>query len=160
MAGLDAGEEALRNGDYATALREFRPLARQGNAVAQFLLGLMYDDGRGVPRDYAEAVRWYRMAAEQGNARAQFSLGSMYDHGEGLPRDHAEAIRWYRKAAEQGNADAQNSLGLGYEDGQGAPQDHAEPPAGTARQRNRETPARSSTSHSAMNRGKGCRRTT
>ncbi|MCH8098520.1 MAG: sel1 repeat family protein [Proteobacteria bacterium] len=63
-AGVDEGVVAYNRGDYATALREWRPLAEQGDAEAQFNLGLMYYKGRGVPQDYAEAVKWYRLAAE------------------------------------------------------------------------------------------------
>ena len=74
----DKGLDAYNAGDYATALQEFRPLAEQGHAQAQFNLGLMYDNGKGVPQDYAEAVKWYRLAAEQGYAYAQFNLGVMY----------------------------------------------------------------------------------
>ncbi len=65
-AGVDEGVAAYERGDYATALRESRPLAEQGNAIAQNNLGLMYDQGRGVPQDDARAVKWYSKAAEQG----------------------------------------------------------------------------------------------
>ncbi len=67
-AGWDEAEAAYQRGDYATAILEFRPLAEQGNAIAQYNLGLMYGKGQGVPQDYAEAVQWYRKAAEQGVA--------------------------------------------------------------------------------------------
>lgn len=50
----------------ATALRELRPLAEQGNAGAQNRLGIMYEKGQGVPQDHAAAVKWYRKAAAQG----------------------------------------------------------------------------------------------
>ncbi len=70
-AGFDEAVAAYKRGDYATAIREWRPLAEQGNAKAQFNLGVMYDRGLGVPQDYAEAVKWYRKAAEQGHAGAQ-----------------------------------------------------------------------------------------
>ncbi len=102
-AGFDEGWAAYQRGDYATALREWRPLAEQGNAKAQRNLGRMYRTGRGVSQDYAEAVKWYRKAAEQGFAFAQNSLGSMYERGQGVPQDYAQAVRWYRKAAAQGN---------------------------------------------------------
>jgi TPR repeat protein len=88
-------------GDYATALRMWRPLADQGSAIAQFNLGLMYENGQAVPRDYAAAANWYRKAADQGNASAQANLGFMYANGEGVPRDYAAAASWYRKAAER-----------------------------------------------------------
>ena len=65
------GEEAADKGDFATALREWRPLAEQGNADAQNNLGAMYDKGQGVPQDYKEAFNWYRKSAEQGDAEAR-----------------------------------------------------------------------------------------
>ncbi len=54
---------AYDRGDYATALREWRPLAEQGHADAQFKLGVMYFNGRGVPQDYAQAHKWFNFAA-------------------------------------------------------------------------------------------------
>jgi TPR repeat protein len=106
-ADFDAGVAAHNKSDYATALREFRPLAEKGNAIAQLALGLMYDNGEGVPENDAEAVKWYRLGAEQGYARAQSNLGLMYAKGRGVPENDAEAVKWYRKAAEQGDASAQ-----------------------------------------------------
>src|SRR5258708_846048 len=75
---------AYRTGDYATTLRLLRPLAEQGYANAQTNLGIMYDEGRGVPKDYAAAAEWLREAAEQGDALAQSDLGDMYDMGRGV----------------------------------------------------------------------------
>jgi len=125
-AGFDEGLAAYQRGDYATALRDWRPLAEQGNANAQFFLGLMYGNGLGVPRDYAKALQWWRKAAEQGVAGAQYNLGIMYDTGRGVPQDYAEAARWYRKAAGQGDATAQFNLGFMYSNGRGVPQDYAQ----------------------------------
>ena len=85
------------------AVRLYRLAAEQGDANAQFNLGVAYRNGRGVARDFAEAVRWYRLAAEQGFAVAQNYLGAMYDNGEGVERDHEEAVRWYRLADGQEN---------------------------------------------------------
>ena len=101
-----------------------RLAAEQGDARAQFALGLMYRDGRGVAQDDAEAVRWFRLAAEQGMAEAQFNLGGMYVLGEGVPQDDTEAEKWFRLAAEQGNADAQYIIGLMYGTGDGLPEDY------------------------------------
>ncbi len=98
---LEDGAAAYERGDYATALRTWRPLADQGSAIAQFNLGLMYDNGEGVPRDYTAAASWYRKAADQGYASAQANLGFMYANGEDVPRDYAAAVSWYRKAAER-----------------------------------------------------------
>jgi hypothetical protein len=95
------GVAAFEAGDYAAALREWRPLAEQGNVFAQTNLGYMYDTGSGVAKDYAKAVKWYRLAAEKGNTSAQNNLGSMYDNGKGVAQDHVQAFTWYRLAAEQ-----------------------------------------------------------
>ena len=73
-ADLTKGMDAAQRGDYATALREWKPLAEQGNTRARFYLGVMYDKGRGVPQDYKTAVKWFRLAAEQGDADAQTNL--------------------------------------------------------------------------------------
>ena len=104
-------------------LTETRRLAEQGDADAQYNLGVMYANGEGVPQDDAEAVRWYRLAADQGNASAQNNLGLMYSNGEGVLKDEAEAVRWYRLSADQGNATAQHNLGVSYSNGEGVLKD-------------------------------------
>ncbi len=110
-AGLDEGMAAYNRGDYATALREWRPLAEQGVAEAQSRLGFMYTFGEGVSQDHAEAVKWFRKAAEQGHADAQYRLGFAYQYSSrGVPKDDTEAAKWYRKAAEQGQVQAQLAL--------------------------------------------------
>ncbi len=73
-ADLQKGLDAYNAGDYATAMKEWRPLAEQGNVNAQYNLGFMYDKGKGVPKDDAEAAKWYRLAADQGNADAQWNV--------------------------------------------------------------------------------------
>ncbi len=72
--------------DDVSDFRETLQLAEQGNADAQFNLGLMYYDGQGVRQDYAEAVKWYRQAAEQGYVKAQYNLGVMYNNGQGVAK--------------------------------------------------------------------------
>lgn len=80
---------------------DIRARADRGEADAQFDLGVMCFDGRGVPQDDAEAVRWYRRAAEQGDAYAQHNLGVMYANGQGVPQDYVEAHKWVNLAASQ-----------------------------------------------------------
>ena len=121
---LDRGYSSYEAGDYATALQEWRPLAEQGRASAQFNLGVMYYGGKGVPQDYKEAAKWYRKSAEQGDAGAQLNLGLMYHNGKGVPQDYKEAASWYIKSAEQGHATAQNNLGVIFGKGQGVLQDN------------------------------------
>ena len=117
------GVAAYRAGDFATALAEWKPLAEQGNAVAQFHLGVIHTRGQGVIKDDKEAVKWYRLAAEQGMAVAQFNLANMYIKGEGVLKDDKEAVKWLRLAAEQGMARAQTQLGTMYEKGHGVVED-------------------------------------
>jgi hypothetical protein len=92
--------------DYAEAERWWRLAAEQGDAVAQYNLGVMYYYGAGVERDRAEAARWYRLAAEQGDVDARTNLGWMYRYGEGVPKDYALAYMWLNLAAAQGHKSA------------------------------------------------------
>jgi TPR repeat protein len=85
---------------FESPLEDVLLCAEQGDARAQYNLGLMYAEGEGVPEDDVEAVRWYRLATEQGDAVAQNNLGVMYATGAGVPEDDAESVRWYRLAAE------------------------------------------------------------
>lgn len=120
----DAAVDAHKRGDYATALHEWSLLAAQGNRAAQYNLGVMYNEGKGVTQDFREAVRWYRLAAEQGFMNAQYNLGQKYHQGQGVTQDFREAMRWYRLAAEQGEARAQANLGVMYANGEGVTQDY------------------------------------
>jgi len=63
---FEVGVEAWGRGDYGRALREFRLLAEQGHAQAQVNLGIIYSQGRGVPKDSVQAYRWYTLAAAKG----------------------------------------------------------------------------------------------
>jgi TPR repeat protein len=117
---------ALQREDYATAYALTEPLAGQGLAVAQLVLGTMYGGGLGVPRDDGEAAKWRHMAADQGLAEAQTILGVMYAKGEGVAQNDAKAAEWFRKAADQGHAAAQSNLGLLCAKGQGVAQNDAE----------------------------------
>tara|TARA_R110002049_G_scaffold225149_1_gene396965 strand:- start:113 stop:382 length:270 start_codon:yes stop_codon:yes gene_type:complete len=64
---------------------------RHRYAKAQYNLGLLYDNGEGVPENDVEAVQWYWLAAQQGDAGAQNNLGLMYGNGEGVPSNDIKA---------------------------------------------------------------------
>ena len=102
-ADFQKGLDAVQRGDYTTALREWKPLAEQGVAFAQYNLGEMYANGQGVPQNYKTAVKWYRLAAKQGIAVAQYNLGTMYDKGQGVLQDYVRAYMWFNIAASSGN---------------------------------------------------------
>lgn len=122
-AGYEDGEEAYVRGDFQSALEAWRPLAEQGNADAQNMLGYMYRFGEGVEPNYELARKWYRLAADKGNPTAQNNLGVMYRLGLGGDQDFQEAFYWFRRAADQGNGGAQNHLGLMYYKGEGVSPD-------------------------------------
>ena len=110
---------AYRRADYETALRIYRSMADRGLAVAQFNVGLMYDNGQGTSKNEEEATKWYRLAADQGRSDAQYQLGHMFYRHD----NYVEAARWFLRAADQGRADAQSSLGAMYAEGEGVPLD-------------------------------------
>ena len=103
FADFQKGLDAANRGDFATALKEWRPLAEQGDADAQYKLGVMYDIGQGVTQDYKEAMKWYRRAAEQGYASAQYRLSVKYFDGVGVIQNYTLAHMWWNIAASQGD---------------------------------------------------------
>ena len=100
---LEDGVAAYGRSDFATALALLQPLADKGDAQAQTHIGMMHDEGHGIPLDDLLALEWYRLAAGQGYADAQFLMGTMYDLGEGVLEDNEQAVQWYRMAAKQRN---------------------------------------------------------
>ena len=103
-ADFNTGVEAYQKGDFAGAANEWRPLADQGNATAQFNLGLLYLDGQGVPQDFVKAADWFDHAAEQDYTKAQLNLGALYGVGKGVKRDYVQAYKWLNICAAKGDA--------------------------------------------------------
>ncbi len=122
-ADFYTGVVAYNKGDYATALREWVPLAQNGHPNAQNNLGVMYREGEGVGQDYNEALKWFRLSANQGDAEAQTNLGWLYDNGWGVSQNYNEANKWYKLAVAQGDGLAQVNLGVNYVLGNGVKQD-------------------------------------
>jgi TPR repeat protein len=121
-AALDPMQEGARhfqNADYPAALSAWRPLADQGNPVAQNNLGILYLDGKGVKQNTSEAVRYLSLSAASGSSLGQNNLGGLYREGKGVPRDYPKAAQWFSASAAQGNTAAMYNLGLMYELGQG-----------------------------------------
>ena len=103
-ADFATGLSAYQKGDYATAIKEWRPLAEQGDAAAQFNLGLLYYDGLGVPQDYTQAADWFLKSAEQDYGKAQLDLGALYGIGKGVKRDYVQAYKWLNLCAAKGDS--------------------------------------------------------
>ena len=91
-ADFKAGEEAHQRGDYATALKEFRPVAQQGDADAQFILGVMYSKGQGVPQDDVQAYMWVNLAAAQGIEDARKARDILAKHMTHAQMDEARRL--------------------------------------------------------------------
>ena len=116
---VEAGVAAWQRGDFASAVKQWRPLAEQGDQDAQFNMGQAYRLGRGVPVDLRIAQSWFQKAAAQGHEMAQGNLGLLlYESGK-----RAEALPWIRKAAGRGDPRAQYVLGVELTNGDIVPRD-------------------------------------
>ena len=111
-ADFQKGLTAAQKGDFATALREWKPLAEQGHATSQYNLGVMFEKGHGVVQDYKTALKWYTLAAEQGHAGAQFNIGAMFNNGDGVIQDNIYAHMWWNISASNGHKDASKNREL------------------------------------------------
>ncbi len=107
--------------DYTEARKWFQRAAKRGHKNAQYMLGLLYYNGKGVERNCKESKAWFQRAAEQGHAEAQYMLGLLYYDGKGGQKDYNRASEWFRKAAGKGDKEAQYMLGIiHYERAKGA----------------------------------------
>ncbi|MDI6798231.1 MAG: tetratricopeptide repeat protein [Desulfatibacillaceae bacterium] len=95
---------------FAKAVRGYRGLAVKGDPAAQRNLGMMYENGQGLPKNLAEACRWYKRAADKGDVEASYRLGVHMANGRGIPQDKAGAFVLLTKAADQGMVAAQKTL--------------------------------------------------
>lgn len=123
--------------NYDKAIKYYKDAAEQGDAVAQNILGFMYENGRGVPENYEVAMEWYQKAEEQGHEDALADVAHLKVAGSNLlikndnknkphARDCDEALKSYINAAKQGDPSVQRDLGYKYQYGKGVPQDYAE----------------------------------
>ena len=126
---LFAGEfeqamEAYKRGSFIEALNGFYILAKNGDAKAQYNVGLMYANGQGGQKDIRKAMSWYEKAAQQDLASAQYNLATLYQAaGELDPHAYTKAAYWYEKAANSGMMQAFNNLAALYLEGQGVKKD-------------------------------------
>jgi hypothetical protein len=141
------------NDVWETLFREKLREANAGNSNAQYDVGAMYQNGRGVAANRNKAIEWYRKAAAQndrkaisrlrliqsnelrfnktlaragqGEVESQYDLGNMYTEGVGVDADLTKAAAWYGKAASQGYEKAQYKLGLIYYEKSSAKKDRS-----------------------------------
>ncbi len=125
--GNDVAETimGLRNldaGDSVAAFQWLEKAALQGQPVAEYSLGTLYERGQGVTASPALALKWYLAAANQGNRKAMHNLAVAYAEGSAGPKNTQEAARWFAQAAALGLSDSQFNLAVLYERGDGVPQ--------------------------------------
>ncbi|MGE6362164.1 tetratricopeptide repeat protein [Psychrobacter glacincola] len=106
--------------DLPKAIQWAEKPARQGNAEALFVMGMMH-----TQKNDTKAFEFYLQSANQGYPSAQYELSLMYEKGIGVKQDNAKAFEWYLKSANQGNSQAQSNLGAMYDQGIGVQQDYA-----------------------------------
>ena len=123
QAGFHAAEVALAVGNFGRVVTELAPLVAAGDARALNLMGVLHQNGWGVPRDPPEAARLYRLAAEQGLTRAAHNLGRLHSSGLGVAHDDAAAAALWKTAARQGFVPSQSALGVLYYEGAGVEKD-------------------------------------
>jgi len=107
-ASADRGSTS--QGLQAKSLPDLRKLAGQGDADAQWQMGVRYHNGEGVPRDDVQAMQWFLRAAEQGHATAQATLGAYYWAGRGVPQDLSKAYFWSALALAEGDENSKSRL--------------------------------------------------
>jgi uncharacterized protein len=123
---LEQAKALVDSGHAIEAAAMFTDLAKQGEAKAQYNLGLMYLYGDGVKQDYQQAINWLRLSANQGFTEAQYQLAVIYFTNKITPPNYAESLRLYRLAAEHGHVRSQLNLGMIYLKGEVTAQDYAE----------------------------------
>lgn len=101
--------------DAEELLKRLLTSALKGDAKAQYRLGVLYTDGKIVPKDYEQAIKWYSLAAQQEHPKAQVYLAMLYQK----QKDYKNAAMWYVKAAGHGEPKAQYYLGLMFLAGKG-----------------------------------------
>lgn len=123
---LDEARDFLKKKDHKKAFALFYHLGNQGNAKAQFFIGVFYGDGLGVPKDDKLAFQWFYKSANQEYSRAQHSLASLYINGRFVRKDEKEAFNWYMKAARQKRPESQFCIAMMYKAGLGIDKNYAE----------------------------------
>jgi hypothetical protein len=104
------GINAYSEKRYSEGIIYLKKASNQGNVLAQYKLGLIYEIGDGVEPDLGESASYYYKAAESGYADAQNKLGHMYENGLGVDKDLIMAYYWYGKAADQDHLLARSNI--------------------------------------------------
>ncbi len=124
-ADLKDGALAYSRGNFTAAIQQLRPLADQGNATAQYLLGSALVNANPPLGNLQEGEVWLKKSAERGNLAAMRDLGKLNAFGK-QPADRAQATQWLRAGADRGDTESQHVLGLLFLDAEGSDRKPAE----------------------------------
>ncbi len=101
--------------DYEASRSWAEQSVKAGNGFGCWVLGLLYEHGRGVEKNLERAAELYEHGADLGNREAQNNLGTFLMQGMGLPQDKRRAFSLFQSAAEQGYGVAMRNLGNCYQ---------------------------------------------
>ncbi len=116
---MQEGMLAYQEGEYRQALQIWLPVARKGDAKAQYLVSELYIKGIEIEQNHPEALLWLEKSAKQGYPPAQSKLGDRYAYGYAVEKSDRLAVEWWKRAAEQGVLEAQFNLANMYATGRG-----------------------------------------
>ena len=119
LAGLPEAVGAFESQNYEAAYPELLGLANEGNSVAAYYLGRMYNEGLGTTADKVKAIRYFEQADKASNPDASVELGKMAINGEGTVQNTELGLQYLKKAAYAGSENALYELGKIYEEGTG-----------------------------------------
>ncbi len=118
FAGLKEGLEYYEQKKYEQAFDEFSYLAEEGDNIAAYHLGLLYENGQGIPQDKLKAAEYYLKSYQFGNTTAASKLGVLLINGDGIEQDQEKGFDLLKMAARAGDQDAQYQLGEIYAKGE------------------------------------------
>ena len=120
----DEGLSEEEQKDNEKACEWYRKAAVQGNIIAQFELGRMYEHGYGVQQDFIKAYDWYKKSADQGYGWGCANIADLYWEGNGFSQDYVKACEWHQKTINHGCLYSAEFLAEAYEQGLGVPQNY------------------------------------
>ena len=126
LAELAKGIELFERAEFSAAAEVLAPLAKDGDARAQYVLGVIYLNKMVTPPSESAAVELMISSGEAGFEKAQVELARMYREGDGVGQDFAKSFHWSMKAAEGGDVGAQLQVADAFAFGYGVDLDPVE----------------------------------
>lgn len=116
-------QDYIAHKKYTDAIRLLTPPANDGDSLAQFALGTVYEQRGQGAKDFESALAWYQSAAELGHPAAAAYAADMFRWGKGTPVSDERAVIYYRQAAASKNIGGVLGLAQMLEEGRGTTKD-------------------------------------